>query len=133
MEHKETAEMIVVTSINALAGSINRWAVGRGFWPDLEVAGSDVGNAAIRMAQKSQKAMLVVTEVAELVEGLRKSEPGTIELNDGTTLTNEEEEVADAIIRLLDYAAQYKLRIGEAILAKMAKNEGRPYKHGKEF
>jgi hypothetical protein len=47
--------------------------------------------------------------------------------------TNEEEEVADQIIRLLDYAGEYKLRIGECIRAKMMKNEGRPYQHGKAF
>lgn len=41
-----------------------------------------------------------------------------------------EEEFADVIIRILDVCAYHKLRIVEAIEAKMNYNENRPYRHG---
>ena len=126
-EHDQTA-----AGLNALARDINDWAVRKGFWEstNYEQAAVAWGNAAgdkIRLLNKTTKIMLVVTELAELVEGLRKPGEGMGDFS------NEEEEVADAIIRLLDYAGAYGLRIGEALCAKMAKNEGRPYRHGKEF
>lgn len=131
---KETAEMIIVTSINALAGQINRWAKNKGFWtvPSAVVDAAAEDEASHRWltnVMKAQKLALVTTETSEHVEAIRKPDvPSALE-----GYTAEEEECADQVIRLLDYAAQYKLRIGEAIIAKMAKNEGRPYKHGKEF
>lgn len=113
----------VATVVTLLARDINRWAVGKGFW-DFGAAAPDVNAGVVKMT----KLMLVVTELAECAEGLRKN-------NDDETFgfSNEEEEIADTIIRLLDYAGQYHLRIGEAINAKMARNEGRPYRHGKAF
>jgi hypothetical protein len=52
--------------------------------------------------------LLVVTELAELTEGIRKpSTPSSVE-----GITNEEEEMADTIIRCLDYCGHYGLRWG---------------------
>jgi hypothetical protein len=122
------------SNLNALARDINAWAKGKGFWdvPDvlLRAATHDakVGAYLDRLI-KSQKMALVTTETSEQVEAIRK--PGTETGLPG--FTNEEEECVDQIIRLLDYAGQYNLRVGEALIAKMAINEGRPYKHGKEF
>lgn len=131
----ETRYEIAVASLDELALAINVWANKKGFWDKPvaihdAVAGSFSPNAAEYMVRliKSQKIMLVVTELAELVEGLRKPADSSL-----VGYTNEEEEVADSIIRLLDYSGQYGLRIGEAVLAKMAFNEGRPYQHGKAF
>lgn len=110
-------------ALDTLAQGINEWANRKGFWafPDLMVY-------AESSLVKSTKLMLVVTELAEAVEGLRKPIASTI-----PPYTNEEEEIADAIIRLLDYAGQYRLRIGEAVIEKIALNEGRPYRHDKNF
>lgn len=110
-------------SIDILAQEINLWANKKGFW-DFGIPGLLPDNPLV----KSTKVMLVVTELSELVEGIRK--PVESQLSD---FTNEEEEIADAIIRLLDYSGQYNLRVGQAILAKMAFNEGRSYKHNKQF
>lgn len=46
---------------------------------------------------------------------------------------NLEIELADTVIRIMDYAGARKLRLAEAILAKMAFNTTRPYKHNKKF
>lgn len=44
-----------------------------------------------------------------------------------------EEELADIIIRCLDQSQRLGLDIERAVLAKMAYNETRPYRHGKMF
>ena len=41
-----------------------------------------------------------------------------------------EEELADVIIRIMDYSQARNLRVAEAILAKIEYNEGRSEKHG---
>lgn len=122
--------------LDYLAIDINNWAEGKGFWNIPTAIINGVANDPsgeslpwLEMLMKTRKAALITTETSELVEGLRKSNaesgcPG---------FTNEEEEMADQIIRILDYCGHYSLRIGEAVCAKMAVNEGRPYQHGKSF
>ena len=74
--------------------------------------------------------MLIVTELAEAMEayrdGNRESEkiPGYRQL---------EEELADAIIRILDFAGGESLDIEGALRAKMIYNRGRPYRHGEKL
>lgn len=114
-------------AVQALAESINKWAGAKGFW-HTPVHPDDGEARVIDRLVRCQKLMLTVSELSECMEGLRKPQPSNI-----PPFTNEEEEIADAIIRLLDYAGQYRLRIGDAIGAKMAVNEGRPFKHGKNF
>lgn len=109
--------------LNHLAVSINQWANQKGFW-----GFGKEGVLPDNVLVKNTKLLLVVSEIVECMEGLRKPVDSPLE-----NFTNEEEELADAIIRILDYAGQYDLRIGEAVLAKIAFNKGRPYKHGKNF
>ena len=45
--------------------------------------------------------------------------------------SNRTVEYADTIIRILDTCAKRGLPIGDALIAKMAYNASRPYKHGK--
>jgi NTP pyrophosphatase (non-canonical NTP hydrolase) len=44
-----------------------------------------------------------------------------------------EEEIADAIIRLVDIAGIYGIDLDWHVAAKMAYNKTRPYKHGKNY
>lgn len=69
------------------------------------------------------KIMLIVTELSEAVEHLRG----------GKNQDEFTEEIADAIIRIVDLSAQLNLPLVEAIEKKMEKNRSRPYKHGKSF
>ncbi len=137
----------LASQIDLLASFINRWAIDKGFWKQeeelsrlVEIAKSnaliseedrDYLNGAIKSLVSSTKQMLVITEIAEYVEGLRSTTPDKDCAELG--FSNEEVEVADAIIRLLDLAAHRKYRIGDAIMAKMSKNCGRPYQHGRLF
>lgn len=119
------------TVLNELATDIYAWCNAKGFWdvPVPPTLSAESENYLLRL-RKTQKIMLVVTELAELVEGLRTVEGPSAKI---LGFTHEEEEVADAIIRLLDYSGAFGLRIGEALSAKMAHNEGRPWRHGKNF
>lgn len=65
-----------------------------------------------------EKLMLVVSEIAEAMEGHRKN------LQDAhlPQFDSVEVELADALIRIFDLAAAMRLRLGDAFVAKMAYN-----------
>ena len=121
-------EKALIIGLNAFQASIHTWAVEKGFWDfKVEVTGASeqmiiakkvpIENDLVR----STKLMLMVTELAECLEGLRN----------GTR--NEAEELADCTIRILDYCGAYKLPLAIAIINKMTANYQRPHKHGKAF
>ena len=64
--------------------------------------------------------MLIVTELAEAMEGHRKQDDA-----------NFREELADAFIRLFDLCGGLGIDIEKEIVAKSERNKTRPYKHGK--
>ncbi len=93
--------------------TINEWsaychsiAKEKGFW-DKE---RNVGEAL----------MLVVTELAEAMEGYRHQDDA-----------NFKEELADTFIRLFDLCGGMGIDIEAEIAKKTEKNKARPYKHGK--
>jgi NTP pyrophosphatase (non-canonical NTP hydrolase) len=45
-------------------------------------------------------------------------------------ISAQEEELADLVLRVMDYSAGFNFNLGKAILAKMQYNKNRPYKHG---
>ena len=66
--------------------------------------------------------MLIVSEVAEAQDGLRKKDTD-----------NFSEELADVAIRLADLCGGLGINLEYEIEKKMEKNKLRPYKHGKAF
>lgn len=72
------------------------------------------------------KLMLVVSELAEAMEAHRKN----LQSDKIPEFTGIEEELADAVIRIMDLAVMENLRLGEAILAKETYNRTRSYLHG---
>lgn len=133
---RENEELTVARDINLLSQDIGAWAKAKGFWnapkrlEELMAVDSEVRLFMDGM-RKSQKGYLMVSELGEHCEVLRK-QPGDLSV-DTPGFTNETVEIADLIIRALDYCGQYELPIGDAIMAKMAKNQKRPYQHGKKF
>lgn len=76
-----------------------------------------------------EKFMLIVSEVSEAMEADRKN----LDSDKIPAFTGVEEELADAIIRILDFSQQNGLRLADAIIAKMQYNLTRPYMHGKKY
>jgi NTP pyrophosphatase (non-canonical NTP hydrolase) len=104
--------------LDILARRCHRNAKEKGFWPP-------------EGRNKAEMMMLEVSEIAERLEAVRSTVP--LPSSHLPAYSAEEEEVADLIIRVMDYAVGHSLRLGDAFDAKMAYNAGRPYKHGKEF
>jgi len=84
------------------------------------------------MADRNDGEMLALmhSELSEALEAIRKGNPPDDKLPE---FRGAEVELADCIIRILDTAHARGWRVGEAIIAKIAFNEGRPHKHGKKF
>ena len=73
---------------------------------------------------------LIHSEISEALEALRKGNPKDEHCPAYSSL---EVELADAVIRIMDYAGMRGLDVAGAIRAKMDYNKTRPYKHGKKF
>lgn len=115
-------------ALNELADQISNTSESKGFWdPD------DVGNMGIIPL----KLALIAGEADEALEVHRNEYDDADEdpISRMTPMQEDDfaEEVADVIIRALDLAGYYNFDIGQIVLDKMAKNETRPYRHGKRY
>jgi NTP pyrophosphatase (non-canonical NTP hydrolase) len=70
------------------------------------------------------KLLLIVTELGELFEGVRKEKAEAPD-DHIPEFTYEEAEMADVVIRAMNYSTDRKLRLGAAILAKNEFNRHR--------
>ena len=100
-------------SLNEYAIEIAKWRESKGF-----ITPEHISDATGTLA----KLMLVVSEVSEACEAIRDND-----------FFNFKEEIADTFIRLLDICGTMKIDIDTEIRTKMAKNEKRPYKHGRKI
>lgn len=73
---------------------------------------------------------LMHQELSEALEALRIGNPKDKHLPHRDSLVVE---LADLVIRVMDYAASKNMALAGAIVDKIAFNETRPYKHGKKF
>jgi hypothetical protein len=130
-------------NINDLANAIHKNNVEKGFYENPP--------------NKATALMLVVSELSEAVEADRAGKfanifyffnrKNEIEQSKGQELDSEEyarlfkttikdtyeDEIADAIIRLLDHCAHKGIDIDAHIAAKVKYNQSRPHKHGKSY
>lgn len=76
---------------------------------------------------RSRKLLQIVGEVIEAQDNLRIGNPPSEKI---PFFTGEEEELADVVLRVMDYSQANRLRIAEAIVAKLEYNSTRPPRHG---
>jgi len=101
---------------NSVAKKVYKNAVKHGFWDEEP-------NDAERIA-------LMHAELSEALEALRDGNPSSNKIMLYSSL---EEELADVVIRIMDYAFGNDLDIAGAIIAKIEYNKSREYMHGKSF
>jgi NTP pyrophosphatase (non-canonical NTP hydrolase) len=103
-------------SFEAMGYLVHQVAVSKGWWEEERNPGEMIA--------------LMHSELSEALEGLRKGNPPDEHLPEFKSV---EVELADCIIRIMDFAARWGLRVGDALVSKHAFNATRPYKHGKVF
>lgn len=108
---------VFIHSFNEQAEEINQNAIKKGWWEGERNDGEMIA--------------LMHSELSECLEALRHGNPPDSHIPE---FKGSEAELADVIIRIMDYGVAKGLRIAEAIIAKSEYNKGREYKHGgKEF
>jgi NTP pyrophosphatase (non-canonical NTP hydrolase) len=107
----------IKTAVNTLVEACHGASKAAGWWNDLET-GTPILN---RPHAVGEKLMLIVSEVAEGMEGHRKN------LNDDKLPHRSmlEVELADAVIRVADLAGAMGLDLGGAIAEKLEYNASR--------
>lgn len=104
----------VMITIEGLGKRIAHWNEHQGFWQSENVG---------------EKIALMHSELSEALEQHRKPHPDEhLPHMDGFTI-----ELADCIIRILDFCGRNHLPLGQCFLAKLKYNLSRPYMHGKKF
>lgn len=112
--HMLAMSPLIKVQFDELSKLLHHWNEIQGFWTSENVG---------------EKLMLITSEIAEAMEADRKDIQQSEHI---PAFTGVEEELADAVIRILDFAHHFKLRLPEAIVAKTHYNLSRPYMHGKK-
>jgi len=111
------AENNFVAAFRTIQNAVHKNAIDHGWWDEPREDGTILA--------------LTHGEVSECMEALRTGEPRDTHCPE---FLNSEVELADVIIRIMDFAEKKGYRLGRAILGKHAFNKTRPYKHGgKQF
>ena len=104
--------------LNEWAKAIHENAVSKGWWEDDRPL--------------PEVLMLIISELAEALEADRAGEGNLYEAENGKP-EGVYVEVADALIRILDWYGSQKVDVEEIVRMKHEYNKTRPYKHGKRY
>jgi NTP pyrophosphatase (non-canonical NTP hydrolase) len=101
------------TAYNKVAEQVHRTAREKGWWDKKRNDGEAIA--------------LMHSELSEALEALRHGNPPDDKIPE---FNGAEAELADVIIRILDFGQGRGLRVAEALVAKMDYNRGRERMHG---
>lgn len=110
---KENGISAFVFEWNTLEEAVYDLAVSKGWWE--------------KERNKGEALALIHAEVSETLEALRIEDKPS---EKAVGFNCVEEELADIIIRVMDFARGFGYDVAGAIEAKFTHNTGRPYKHG---
>ena len=144
-------------NLNELRDRVHTNALNKGFHEDAYYANEHTANDSkiqnsIKHAFFAQKIALVHTELSEAIEADRKDRTANLQGLESDIAFNSdhmpeafiesfealvkdtiEDELADAIIRILDIAGSMNIDIKSHVEYKIQYNETRNYKHGKNY
>lgn len=115
-----------VASLSRMADKAHANSRSKGFWSIVDDLKTHPRWAEIEVIWKLSRIALFHSEASECLEGIRKDLPD----DHLPERSMEVAELADIVVRILDYAGAYDLPLGEVILEKMAYNSGRAFMHG---
>lgn len=121
-----------VHAFNRLAHDVHENACAKGWWEQrkmLEQIAHMYSPELGRFAENLNASNLIALEHSELSEALEGLRAGSQD-DKIPEFTSEEAEIADTIIRFMDHGQARKLRIAEAMVAKMHYNTTRSFRHG---
>lgn len=101
---------------NAVARDVHKTNVEKGFWD--------------KPRNEGEILMLIVSELAEGLENIRHGKTPDDKIPQFKGI---EAELADALIRIMDYGHGFGYDVIGALVAKRAYNKTRPFMHGKKF
>ena len=122
MNH-ESFQQNFIESFGLMAKLAHQNSADHGFWDWYEKHKEEPESVII---WKLSRIALIQSEPSECLEGIRKNL-----IDDHLPhRTMEVAELADTVIRIMDYAAGHDLGLAEVILEKMNYNAKRPFMHG---